>query len=127
MTLWIHPFINIECSTFSSAQTHVVQDAKGIPALTSWWQGEVAGYYDFTRQSAADWWTNRVLKIRTDYGFDGFKVDAGETNWLPAGFDFVPQLSANATPNGYSTAYVNNMERFGGMTEVRTGYNSQVS
>ena len=125
VTLWIHPFINLECPSFSAASQHVVSDANGLPALTSWWQGNQAGYFDYTRPSAGDWWSSRILKLKTDFGFDGFKIDAGETNWLPSGFDFSQQLAANATPNGYSTAYVKTMERFGGMTEVRTGWAAQ--
>lgn len=97
----------------------------GQPALTSWWQGNSAGYFDYTRQSAADWWSARIMKLSTDYGLDGFKVDAGETNWLPADFDFTNLLPVNSTPNGYSTAYARNMERFGKMTEIRTGWASQ--
>lgn len=123
--MWIHPFINLECPSFNAASSHVVSDANGLPALTSWWQGNLAGYFDFTRPRSADWWSQRILKLKTDYGFDGFKVDAGETNWLPSGFDFSATLAANATPNGYSTAYGKNMERFGPMTEVRTGWAAQ--
>ncbi|XP_057372341.1 myogenesis-regulating glycosidase-like [Daphnia carinata] len=125
VTLWIHPFINVECASFSEASAHVVSDANGLPALTSWWQGNLAGYFDFTRPSSGDWWSARIFKLKTDFGFDGFKIDAGETNWLPSGFDFSSRLPTNATPNGYSTAYVRTMERFGGMTEVRTGWAAQ--
>jgi hypothetical protein len=45
-------------------------------------------------------------------------LQKGETNWLPSGFDFSPQLALNNTPNGFSEAYVKNMERIGSMTEV---------
>jgi alpha-glucosidase (family GH31 glycosyl hydrolase) len=37
-------------------------------------QGNAAGYFDFTRPSSGDWWAERIMKIKTDYGFDGFKV-----------------------------------------------------
>ncbi|XP_046460215.1 myogenesis-regulating glycosidase-like isoform X3 [Daphnia pulex] len=125
VTLWIHPFINAECPSYAEASPHVVSDANGVPLITSWWQGNAAGYFDFTRASSGDWWAERIMKIKTDYGFDGFKVDAGETNWLPVGFDFGQRLAANATPNGYSTAYCRTMERFGGITEIRTGWAAQ--
>ena len=76
VTLWIHPFINLECPSFSAASPYLVRDSKGLPGLTKWWQGNLAGYYDYTRSEAATWWTNRVLKLRTDFNFDGFKIDA---------------------------------------------------
>lgn len=125
VTLWMHPFINAECPSFSAAGEHLVGDAQGNPANTSWWQGKAAGYFDFTRQSATEWWSSSVERLRIDYGFDGFKIDAGETNWLPPGFNLSSQLAADATPNGFSTAYVRNMERFGRLTEVRTGWATQ--
>ena len=121
MSLWIHPFVNLECAVFSEASDHVVHDARGLPALTSWWQGKMAGYVDFTRPEARKWWTGRINQLRTDYGFDGFKFDAGETNWLPSSADFGSSLPLSAIPGAYSTAYARNMETFGGMTEVRTG------
>lgn len=44
---------------------------------------------------------------------------------MPVDFDFTGLLPANSTPNGYSTAYARNMERFGKLTEIRTGWASQ--
>lgn len=123
--MWIHPFINSECPSYDNASQYVVADADGQPALTSWWQGSSAGYFDYTRPEAVDFWTKRIFQIKNDYGFDGFKFDAGETNWLPSGFDFSRSLPATATPNGFSTAYVKALEQFGGMTEVRVGWDDQ--
>ena len=48
----MHPFMNFECPSFSTAAKHFVKDAKGLPALRSWWQGDITGYYDFTRPEA---------------------------------------------------------------------------
>ena len=110
---------------FEAAKPHLVHNKDGEPGITSWWQGSRSGIYDFTVKTHADWWSQRVEAIRSTYGFDGFKIDAGETNWLPPDFNFKGQLASNNTPNGYSTSYVKNMEQFGGITEVRTGYNAQ--
>jgi len=47
-----------------------------------------------------------------------FTLKQGETSWLPTDFDLTPQLPLNITPNGFSEAYVKNMEQFGPITEV---------
>jgi len=52
VTLWIHPFINSECPSFPTASPYLVKNSSGQPGLTSWWQGNVAGYFDFTRSEA---------------------------------------------------------------------------
>ena len=123
MTLWIHPFINSQCPSFDTASPYVVQNSSGEPALTSWWQGSSAGYVDFTRAEAAEWWSARVRRLQ-NLGIDSFKFDAGETNWLPDDFNF-DAIPLSRQPNGYSEAYVRNMERFGPMIEVRTGWSTQ--
>lgn len=99
--------------------------------MTSWWQGASAGYFDFTRRDVAEWWSARVESIRTDFGFDSFKFDAGEVNWLSTDFHLDSSaLPTSQQPNGYSTAFVRAMERFGAaqprIVEVRVGWNTQV-
>ena len=84
MTLWVHPFINLECDDFIEASAYVVKDAKGVAGLTKWWDTESSSaYFDFTSRTARKWWNARITRIKSDYGFDGFKFDAGETNWMP--------------------------------------------
>jgi hypothetical protein len=66
VTLWIHPFINLECPSWQMAanppSSFMVRDTKGkegigyLPGLVWWWQGVLAGYIDFTNPSAVDWW-----------------------------------------------------------------------
>ena len=89
-SLWIHPFINVECSSYPEAayppNMFLVRDPKSkmitnngafgddqfgdfegeafLPGTTLWWQGFSAGYVDFTNTEAAAWWTNRLERIR---------------------------------------------------------------
>ena len=35
-----------------------------LPGLTWWWQGDLAGYIDFTNAEAVTWWTERLEKLR---------------------------------------------------------------
>ena len=73
VTLWIHPFVNIECASWLDAaqapNEYFVRDAKTqtvtggdepleehVPGLTYWWQGKAASYVDFTNPKAVEWW-----------------------------------------------------------------------
>jgi len=121
VTLWVHPFINLECDDFIEASAYVVKDAKGVAGLTKWWDTESSSaYFDFTSRTARKWWNARITRIKSDYGFDGFKFDAGETNWMPNAAYF-----SKHSPNTYSTSYASNMQLYGGLTEVRTGWGAQ--
>ena len=87
VTLWIHPFINQECESFSYAANppnmYLVRDPKSkyissdgifggggmfgdyegvayLPGTTLWWQGFAAGYVDFTNSLAGQWWRDRL-------------------------------------------------------------------
>lgn len=120
VTLWIHPFININCPSFAYAlnQNYLVKTDKNKPGITSWWQGRNSGILDFTNAEAVEWWVGRLEKLRTDHGIDSFKFDAGETNWLPHSSLLNGDL--NLQPNLYSTVFAQALSEFGSLIEVRT-------
>ncbi|KAK4303288.1 hypothetical protein Pmani_024673 [Petrolisthes manimaculis] len=125
VTLWIHPFINDNCQSFSYAdhQGYFVKDSAGMTQLTSWWQGTSAGIIDFTNDAAVTWWTQRLLDLQNQTNIDSFKFDAGETNWLPKNFTLgVDEL---LWPNAYTLKYVEAVSQFGSMIEVRVGMATQ--
>lgn len=63
----------------------LVKDFNGSPD-TKWWNSNAneAAYIDFTNPTAAKWFTDHLIELRTTSGVDGFKFDAGETSWAPA-------------------------------------------
>ena len=73
VTLWIHPFINLECPSWMGAarpdSSFLVRDTKGkegignLPGLVWWWQGVLAGYIDFSNPAAVDWWRVRPIQV----------------------------------------------------------------
>ena len=76
VTLWIHPFVNMICSTTwteAAYKGYFIHDAKNIPPKdgfpdklpgnTYWWQGAMAGYIDFTNPEAVEWWKVFLLMI----------------------------------------------------------------
>ncbi|KAL7641349.1 UNVERIFIED_CONTAM: hypothetical protein RMT77_008488 [Armadillidium vulgare] len=126
VTLWIHPFINNNCQSFSYAdqKKYLIKDKNGNTQLTSWWQGKnIAGIIDFTNDEAVSWWTGRLKELLKKTGLDGFKFDAGETFWLPKNYTL--EIEKKFWPNAYSTSYVDAVSNFGNICEVRVGYKSQ--
>ena len=89
-SLWIHPFINVECESYAEAayppNMFLIRDPKSkyitnngtfgddlfgdfegtgyLPGTTLWWQGFAAGYVDFTNDLAAQWWRDRLEILR---------------------------------------------------------------
>ncbi|XP_066944033.1 myogenesis-regulating glycosidase-like [Macrobrachium rosenbergii] len=125
VTLWIHPFINDDCESFSYADEkgYFVKDAQGVTQKTHWWQGLSAGIIDFTNPAAVTWWTQRLVDIQTSTGIDSFKFDAGESSWLPKVFTL--NVDERLWPSIYTKYYVDAVSEFGGMIETRVGQGTQ--
>lgn len=86
VTLWAYPFINLDSKNYSYTGDHsfLVKNEKGQPLTVKWWNGD-ASDIDFTNPLAADWFRQKLQKIQKDYGFDGFKFDAGDASFFPEG------------------------------------------
>ncbi|XP_067012525.2 myogenesis-regulating glycosidase [Anabrus simplex] len=125
VTLWIHPFINVDCEPYYSEALengYLVLDTTGN-AESTWWNGKGA-VIDFTKPEAARWWLHRLTKLQILADIDSFKFDAGETSWLPQ----LPVLSGPITlqPGTFTTKYVETVSQFfGSMIEVRVGQRTQ--
>ncbi|XP_030572178.1 myogenesis-regulating glycosidase [Drosophila novamexicana] len=127
VTLWIHPFINNNCTAIyetAKEQGYLVLDHAGS-ADTQWWnsQPKDAAYLDFTKTAVQEWFSTRVKRLQTEDGIDSFKFDAGESSWIPT--DPVLQGDSNQTPLQITTDYVRTVAAFGDMVEVRSGQNTQ--
>lgn len=95
VTLWIHPFVNVDTQSFNDARIRpfLMKDLSGNPGLIKWWQGDAA-VWDFTNPQAADEFRRRLSELQTRYGFDGFKFDGGDVNLVP--IDLLPARSTTA-------------------------------
>lgn len=127
VTLWIHPFINKNCTAIyneAKSRGYLVADYNGNTD-TKWWNSKPndAAYIDFTKSEVRDWFSRRLKRLQTEDGIDSFKFDAGETSWTPQ--DPVLQGNAAYSPNQITTDYVRLMSTFGSMVEVRSGQNTQ--
>nr|CAD7256563.1 unnamed protein product [Timema shepardi] len=124
VTLWIHPFINVDCELIHSLATendYLVKNTNGS-TLNNWWDG-VGGAVDFSKTEAVDWWVERLRNVSKENGIDSFKFDAGETSWLPQ----LPVLnvSEGMNPIGHTSKYVRAVSQFGPFVEVRSAQRTQ--
>lgn len=70
------------------------------PIMIRWWDG-VSALLDFTNPAAVEWFNNQLDRLVRDYGVDGFKLDAGDTQFYPP-----EALSMKpATPNDHCQLY----------------------
>ena len=125
VTSWIHPFTNIESPNFREGITRrlFVRDLSDtVPALVKWWQGEGA-LLDVTDNTSRQWYLNNLESMRSEYGLDSFKFDAGEVTFFPITFNVTSPSFWN--PNQYCTQYAPLVAQMGGMIEVRCGHQTQ--
>ena len=128
VTVWVHPFFNNDGEGFREAEAkgYLVKKFNSDTAeLTSWWNGETSGILDVSNTEAVTWFLGKMEHLRTEYGVDSFKFDAGEINWMPSSYSV-----ANMTENPsdmYPREYVK-MAAKADLTnrqEVRSAYRSQ--
>ena len=84
--LWVTPFVNREAATFADLAARRIlvprRDGQGA-ALLKWWGG-TAGLVDLTAPAGRAWYREQLLRLRYDYGVDGFKIDGGDAKYHPA-------------------------------------------
>ncbi|KAF2905133.1 hypothetical protein ILUMI_01041 [Ignelater luminosus] len=127
VTLWTHPFVNIDCVKYREIGRrygYFVKNSEGSD-LTSWWNSRrnEAHHLDFTKAEVRSWFTERLRSIQEKHGIDSFKFDAGESSWVPQ----VPILNGDVDtlPNALSVDYVKTCAAFGDLIEVRSGWKTQ--
>ncbi|XP_030829640.1 myogenesis-regulating glycosidase-like [Strongylocentrotus purpuratus] len=123
VTLWVTPFANILTAAFTEGDEngYWVKNEDGSTALIRWWAGIQAGMLDVTNPNAVTWFVNRLEDVRTLYGIDSFKFDAGETNYL--GYHKTMEQIVN--PCEYTTGWVKLAAQLGSQIEVRVGFETQ--
>lgn len=124
VTLWVHPFVNIDCEPYFN---HGIKNGyfvkgKNGSVETSWWNGRTA-QIDFTNPDAVNWWQQRLRNITANTGIDSFKFDAGESSWSPSGA--VYHTMRNDYPETILKEYINSVAVFGEMVEVRAARKTQ--
>lgn len=124
VTLWVHPFVNYNSSSFGEGverELFVREPTGRLPALVRWWNG-IGAVLDFTRPEARDWFQGHLRRLRSRYDVASFKFDAGEVSYLPRDFSTYRSLP---DPNIWSRRYTEMALPFFSLAEVRVGYQSQ--
>ena len=128
VTVWVHPFFNLDSQSFleAASKKYLIRAFESPrPALTSWWDGPLAGVLDPSNPEAVKWYLEKFEILKNTYNVSSFKFDAGEASWLPH------EYSAFATPRNpgeiYPQAWVALAEQADKMyrQEVRVGYRTQ--
>ncbi|KAK7494184.1 hypothetical protein BaRGS_00014657 [Batillaria attramentaria] len=97
VTLWTHPFMNLDSKAFpEAAENHYAIGTRGShnPALVRWWNGKMAAILDVTNPAAVQWYLGRLEALKNKYNISSFKFDAGEAFFVPeAAQTFKPMSS----------------------------------
>ncbi|KAJ8922547.1 hypothetical protein NQ315_007577 [Exocentrus adspersus] len=94
------------------------------PTKAIWWEGDDAHQIDFTNPEAAEWFSTRISVLKDDPGVDGFKFDAGETDYAipPSVYE---NMDPEEVPNCLTIHYVKTCAEFGDLIEVRSAWRTQ--
>ncbi|XP_028830738.1 myogenesis-regulating glycosidase [Denticeps clupeoides] len=124
VSVWTHPFVNYDSTNFGycvEKGLFVREPTGNLPALVQWWNG-VGGILDFTNHEARNWYASQLRGLRSKYGISSFKLDAGETNYLPWQFRTRVHLH---DPSTFTRRYTEMAIPFNDRAELRSGYQSQ--
>lgn len=83
--LWVCPFITPDTLEYRELEQAglLVKDASGQPHIAHWWNGWSA-VLDMTLPAACAWLKGQLDALQ-ELGVDGFKFDAGDSIYYPAG------------------------------------------
>lgn len=100
--LWVCPFVSPDSITFRKLEPTgiLLKDGEGKTAIRKWWNGYSA-VLDCTNPQAVDWIHKQLDFLQSEYGIDGFKLDAGDLEFYAN--DDISFLKT--TPNGQSEAW----------------------
>jgi alpha-glucosidase (family GH31 glycosyl hydrolase) len=135
-TLWVYPFINYESENYDYAKNKnylVLDPERDEPAHVTWWDGS-GGLLDISNPEARRWFNEKLMDLKRNYGFDGFKFDAGDSHFFPVARSDgrivrpikLGRTYGGLTPNQYTDEWLRFIsENHYDFAEVRVGYLAQ--
>lgn len=98
--LWVCPFVSPDSKMYrelSSKKLLVFEnEGKSLPAIVRWWNGASA-IVDLTNPEGEQWYVNQLKNLQKTYNVDGFKLDAGDSEFYTGIFSF-----ENILPNEHT-------------------------
>jgi myogenesis-regulating glycosidase len=93
VALWVTPFLDCESSRYAEARERgylLRKKGSSAPFLGRWWNGTSA-LVDLSHPEARAWFVDGLRELVSEYGVDGFKLDAGDAEVIAGGYDsFAP-------------------------------------
>ncbi|HLN55884.1 MAG TPA: glycoside hydrolase family 31 protein, partial [Bacteroidales bacterium] len=91
------PFIQKSASNYKYALEHkyLIMNPGGTePYFATWWNGTDA-LVDLSNPEAYNWFLGLLKNLQVKYGVDGFKLDAGDAEYLEKPFSSFGKITAN--------------------------------
>jgi myogenesis-regulating glycosidase len=97
VALWVTPFIEKDAKNYQIAlnNKYLIMDETGAqPYVAKWWNG-YAALVDLSNPKAHEWFLGLLKNLQVKYGVDGFKLDAGDAEFLNKPFKSYGNITAN--------------------------------
>ena len=80
--LWVCPFVSADSDVYLELEAAglLLKDGDGQPKMVRWWNG-VSALLDLTNPGGVDWFTAQLDHLVKEYNIDGFKLDAGDSEY----------------------------------------------
>jgi len=122
IVLWITPFIEKDSKNFRYASDNhflIMNLSDEEPYFTEWWNG-TAALVDLSNPAAYSWFLGLLEGLKIKYGVDGFKLDAGDAEYLDSPY----RSFGNITPNEYTDLFASLGKHFEA-NELRVSWMAQ--
>nr|XP_018667420.1 myogenesis-regulating glycosidase-like [Ciona intestinalis] len=126
VTTWVTPFVNLFSENYAAGDENgyfVMNGGTNTSGRVAWWNG-IGSSIDFTNPKACDWYYSLLEKVRSTYGVDSFKFDAGEINYITAVTDYRTHETLDNL-GSYTQYYSECAARLGTQIELRASWNNQ--
>ena len=121
--LWICPFVSLDSAVFRKNLDNdiFVKNSKNEIYISHWWNGYSA-VLDLTNEAARSWIKSQLNFLMTEYGVDGFKLDACDPEYYIG--DVVFKNSNEVSSQAKIWCEIGEEYR---LSELRVGFNNGIS
>ncbi len=103
--LWVCPFVSADSQEYREllAKGYLIKAKdKNEAAMITWWNGKSA-CYDLTNPAAEEYFINKLKYMQSEYSVDGFKFDAGDTQFYSE--DLIDSYKKDAISTDHTEAW----------------------